>query len=134
MKEHNRVIRFALVGTLNFLIMLLTVWVMQYCLGVDYRHGNVVAYVLAQINNFLFSKYWVFQGLQKKESSISRLTREILLFLIAFGCAYGLQFLCLLWMVECMGLNSYLAQFLGLFVYGFVNYVMNRNLTFAQPK
>ena len=33
-------------------------------------------------------------------------------------------------MVELGGLNEYLAQFLGLFVYGAVNFIMNKQLTF----
>ena len=52
------------------------------------------------------------------------------LFLIAFGCAYCSQFLALLIMVEIFDLNEYLAQFLGLFIYGAVNYMMNKKITF----
>ena len=58
--------------------------------------------------------------------------REIPLFLIAFACAYGSQFLALLIMVEALGLNEYLAQFLGLFVYGAVNFLMNKGVTFKK--
>lgn len=53
-----------------------------------------------------------------------------MLFLIAFGMAYGAQFLFLIALVELLGCNEYLAQFLGLFVYGAVNFLMNKKITF----
>ena len=102
--------RFILVGTLNALITVLIVWLMMDKLGCNYIATNITAYVIAQINN--------------------KFRREIPLFLIAFGCAYCSQFLALLIMVEIFDLNEYLAQFLGLFIYGAVNYMMNKKITF----
>ena len=113
-----------LIGTLNALITVLIVWLMMDKLGCNYIATNIIAYVIAQINNFFWSKYWVFS------SRTGKLHREVPLFLIAFGCAYCAQFLALLVMVEIFNLNEYLAQFLGLFIYGAVNYMMNKKITF----
>ena len=103
--------RFILVGTLNALITVLIVWLMMDKLGCNYIATNITAYVI-------FS------------SRTGKFRREIPLFLIAFGCAYCSQFLALLIMVEIFDLNEYLAQFLGLFIYGAVNYMMNKKITF----
>lgn len=127
-KNTVRVIRFMLVGTLNAAITALIVWLMMDKLDCNYMITNIVAYVIAQINNFFWSKYWVFT------SHKGKFRREIPLFLIAFGCAYCSQFLALLMMVEILNLNEYLAQFLGLFVYGSVNYVMNKRVTFLSGR
>lgn len=97
--------RFILVGTLNALITVLIVWLMMDKLGCNYIATNITAYVIAQINNFFWSKYWIFS------SRTGKFRREIPLFLIAFGCAYCSQFLALLIMVEIFDLNEYLAQF-----------------------
>ena len=51
-------------------------------------------------------------------------------FSIAFGMAYGAQFLFLIGLVEGLDCNEYLAQFLGLFIYGSVNFLMNKRVTF----
>ncbi|MEG1544255.1 MAG: GtrA family protein [Tannerellaceae bacterium] len=126
MKESVRILRFALVGTLNALITALVIWVMMGELGVNYLWSNIAGYIAALINNFFWSKYWVFT------SRKGFLKTEIPLFLIAFGCAYGAQFAALLVMVEWFSMNAYLAQFLGLFVYGAVNFIMNRKLTFKS--
>ena len=93
-------------------------------LGCNYLWSNVAGYVASIINNFVWSKYWVFSARQ------GRFMQEIPLFLLAFGCAYATQFLFLLLMVEGIGINEYLGQFLGLFVYGAVNFLMNKKITF----
>lgn len=125
MKESTRIFRFAVIGTMNALIMAVTVWVMMDILDVNYIFSNITAYILAQTHNFIWSKYWIFPKEEK-----SNTWRQLLLFSIAFGMAYGSQFLFLIGLVEGLNCNEYLAQFLGLFVYGGVNFLMNRKVTF----
>lgn len=125
MKESVRIARFAIIGTLNALIAALTVWVMMDLLDINYLLSNISAYLLAQVHNFLWCKYWIFPTDKK-----SNTWHQVLLFSIAFGLAYAAQFLFLIALVEGVGCNEYLAQFLGLFVYGGVNFVMNRKVTF----
>lgn len=117
MKESARIFRFAVIGTLNALIMAVTVWVMMDELDINYMLSNVTAYILAQ--------YWIFPTEKK-----SNTWRQVLLFSIAFGMAYGAQFLFLIGLVEGLDCNEYLAQFLGLFIYGSVNFLMNKRVTF----
>ena len=125
MKESTRIFRFAVIGTLNAVITALMVWFMMHVVDVNYRLSNVTAYIVAQTHNFLWSKYWIFPS-DKKSST----WRQVLLFSIAFGLAYIAQFLFLIGLVEGLGCNEYLAQFLGLFIYGGVNFVMNKRVTF----
>ena len=125
MKESARIFRFAVIGTLNALIMAVTVWVMMDELDINYMLSNVTAYILAQIHNFIWCKYWIFPTDKK-----SNTWRQVLLFLIAFGMAYVAQFLFLIVLVELWDCNEYLAQFLGLFIYGTVNFLMNKRVTF----
>lgn len=128
MKESVRIIRFIIVGTLNALITAVVVWGMMHLLRADYLLANVTAYVIAQTHNFVWSKLWIFplDDVQKKNSTY----RQILFFIAAFLMAYGMQFFFLLLMVELLGVNEYLAQFLGLFVYGLVNFLCNKLITF----
>ena len=115
MKESVRILRFAIVGSSNALITALVIWILMDILDCNYLWSNMAGYVAALVNNFFWSKYWVFSS-----------------FLIAFGCAYATQFIFLLLMVEVIDLNEYLGQFLGLFVYGAVNFMMNKRLTFKS--
>ena len=124
MKESVRILRFAIVGTSNALIAAVVIWLLMDVLDCNYLWSNVAGYVASLVNNFVWSKYWVFSARQ------GNFMQEIPLFLLAFGCAYATQFLFLLLMVEGIGLNEYLGQFLGLFVYGAVNFLMNKKITF----
>ena len=125
MKETTRIFRFAAIGTLNALITAFVVWAMMHVADVNYLLSNVTAYIVAQAHNFVWSKYWIFPTDKKGNT-----WRQVLLFSLAFGLAYVAQFFFLVVLVELLGCNEYLAQFLGLFVYGGVQFVMNRRLTF----
>ena len=126
MKESTRIIRFAVVGTSNALITAVIIWIGMELFHYNYMASNVVGYIAALINNFFWSKYWVFTS---KDGSF---WKEVPLFLLAFFCAYISQFLFLLLLVEVIGINEYLGQFLGLFVYGAINFIMNRKVTFRH--
>ncbi|MBO4985735.1 MAG: GtrA family protein [Bacteroides sp.] len=137
MKESTRIFRFALIGTLNALITALAVWVMMDVIDANYLLSNVVAYLLAQTHNFLWSKFWIFPLTEKVDTSSGYVShtksstwRQVLLFTFAFVLAYTAQFLFLLLLVEVLSCNEYLAQFLGLFVYGGINFLMNKKVTF----
>ena len=126
MKESVRIFRFAVIGTLNALITAFVIWLMMDELSYDYIPANITAYIVAQIHNFIWSKYWIFPIENKKNN----IWKQMLFFCSAFGLAYSAQFLFLVTRVECGDVNEYLAQFLGLFIYGTVNFIVNKKLTF----
>lgn len=127
MRESTRILRFAIIGTLNALITAISIWILMDMLDVNYMLSNVTAYILAQTHNFVWCKYWIFP-LEKKGNT----WRQVLLFSIAFGMAYVAQFLFLIGLVEGLHCDEYLAQFLGLFIYGGVNFLMNKRITFRN--
>ena len=113
---------------MNALIMALVVWLMMESLSFegDYLVANITAYVIAQIHNFIWCKYWIFPTEKRKNN----IWKQILFFCSAFGIAYTAQFPFLILLVEGLDVNEYLAQFLGLFIYGGVNFVANKKITF----
>ena len=127
MKESRRIFRFAIIGTLNALIIAAVIWLMMDELDIDYMLSNVTAYIVAHTHNFIWCKYWIFPFNKEKKSNT---WRQVLLFSIAFGIAYLSQFLFLVVLVEGLNCDEYLAQFLGLFIYGGVNFIMNKKVTF----
>ena len=126
MKESVRIFRFAIVGFSNAFITAVVVWLFMDVLDCNYLWSNMAGYVAALVNNFFWSKYWVFS------SGHGNYWKEVPLFLVAFACAYVTQFLFLLLLVEGLGMNEYLGQFLGLFIYGAVNFLMNKRMTFKN--
>ena len=91
MRESRRIFRFAVIGTLNALIIAAVIWLMMDELDIDYMLSNITAYVIAQTHNFIWCKSWIFP-LDDKEKK-SNTWRQVLLFSIAFGMAYLAQFL-----------------------------------------
>ena len=112
MRESVRIFRFAVIGTLNALITAFVIWLMMKKLSYDYIPANI--------------KYWIFPTESRKNS----LWKQMLFFGMAFGIAYSAQFLFLISLVEAGDVNEYLAQFLGLFIYGTVNFITNKKITF----
>ena len=95
MKESVRIIRFAIVGTLNALIAAFVVWLLMHIEGESYIIANICAYIVAQIHNFIWCKYWIFPlETDDKKNSI---WHQMLFFIGAFALAYSAQFLFLLY-------------------------------------
>lgn len=126
MKTSTLVLRFAIVGTLNFLVITVIVWLLMH-VDVDYKMANVVGYTIAQIHNFVWCKYWIFPIMEGPKRSTMK---QIGLFLVAFACSFGAQFLLTVTLVEKLNFNEYVGQFIGLLLYGVINFTMNRRLTF----
>ena len=92
----------------------------------DYIVANITAYIIAQTHNFIWSKYWIFPSCKQKNS----LWQQIVLFCTAFSIAYGIQLLFVILMVESIGFDEFMAQFIGIVIYGGVNFMANKKITF----
>ncbi|MCL1942678.1 MAG: GtrA family protein [Candidatus Azobacteroides sp.] len=123
-KEIIRFGKFVMVGVLNTGISLAVIYVLMNIFHVNYKISNLIGYVIGVINSFFWNKHWVFQA---KKSGVKR---EIVLFLIAFGISYLVQYFCLIIMVECFHLNKNLSQLLAMGVYTITNYTLNKFITF----
>ena len=88
MKESVRIFRFIVIGTMNALIMALVVWLMMREMSFegDYMVANVTAYIIAQIHNFIWCKYWIFP-VEKRKNNV---WKQILFFCSAFGVAMNI--------------------------------------------
>lgn len=47
-----------------------------------------------------------------------------------FGIAYGIQLLFVILMIEAIGIKEFTAQFIGIIIYGAVNFMVNNRITF----
>lgn len=81
MKESVRIFRFIVIGTMNALIMALVVWLMMREMSFegDYMVANVTAYIIAQIHNFIWCKYWIFPVEKERTMSGNRYYSSVLL-------------------------------------------------------
>lgn len=125
-KSVGEIIRFAIVGTSNFVIIMLVAWFLAEHVGINFYAANCVAYVLAFVNNFYWNRVWVF----KSRSTAVR--RQFFLFLTAYAVAYLVQLATVALLKQVCGLDETLANFIGLFPFGATNFMMNKFLTFQR--
>ena len=116
MKASVRLVRFATIGTLNYLITMLVIWIVMSYFSFKGK------YIVANI----WSKYWIFPSSNPQNS----LWQQIMLFCTAFGIAYGIQLLFVILMIEAIGIKEFTAQFIGIKIYGAVNFMVNNRITF----
>lgn len=125
-KSVGEIIRFAIVGTSNFVIIMVVAWLLAEQVGINFYAANCVAYVLAFVNNFYWNRVWVF----KSRSTAVR--RQFLLFLTAYAVAYLVQLATVALLKQVGGVEENLANFIGLFPFGATNFMMNKFLTFQR--
>ena len=103
MRESRRIFRFAVIGTLNALIIAAVIWLMMDELDIDYMLSNITAYVIAQTHNFIWCKHWIFPLDDKEKGNYTLITLIFKIFSKIFGfyvnnyyiCTYKNEFLCL---------------------------------------
>ena len=127
-EELGRLIRFGLVGVLNTIVGLGTIYLLQNGLGWDYRIANIIGYCLGITTSFIFNRVWTFK------STDTRVARQSMLFFLVISACWGMQFLALVVMVETLGISKELAQLLGMVVYTGLNYPGSRFIVFKTPR
>jgi GtrA-like protein. len=127
MKASVRLVRFATIGTLNYLITMLVIWIVMsyFSFKGKYIVANIMAYLIAQTHN-LYGANIGFPSSNPQNS----LWQQIMLFCTAFGIAYGIQLLFVILMIEAIGIKEFTAQFIGIIIYGAVNFMVNNRITF----
>ena len=128
-KNNLSLLKYIVVGVINTLVSLLTIWICMYFFNIKYDISNILGYIIGIINSFIWNKNWVF----KKRYS-NELLKELGLFTFVFMICFSLQFIGLKIMVEKLYLNEYLSQIIAMSIYTIPGYFLNRFITFKQKK
>ncbi|MDE6704151.1 MAG: GtrA family protein [Muribaculaceae bacterium] len=130
-------IKFCLVGAMNTLVTLCTIFICKSLLGMNEYVANAIGYVLGVINSFLWNKQWVFR-------SHGRFSREAIRFALGFAVCYSLQLLTVVALntssfgkievdTGIMVVSGYgFATLIGCGVYTVTNFIYNRLITFRK--
>ena len=121
----GKFIKFGLVGVLNTLINWIIFAVLNF-VGVYYIIANVIAYVIATINSYIWNSRWVFK--YKGEDNKETTTKFILLNLA--GLALNTMILYLL--VDLIGLNKLIALVITTVIVMVINYIVNKIWVFKE--
>ncbi len=129
-------VKYGLVGVLNTLITLATIYLCKSIIGIDPMLSNAIGYAAGLINSFVWNKRWVFR-------STSGYMREAAKFALGWGVCYCIQFAivymlsyhtvlgAMLWHVGNVAISGYgVATLIGMVAYTVSNYLYNRCITF----
>lgn len=121
----SKFIKFGIVGILNTLINW-TIFAILNFLGMYYIISNIIAYVIATINSYIWNSKWVFKykGEDKKETT----GKFILLNL--FGLSLNTVILYLF--VDLMRFNKLIALVITTIIVMIINYILNKVWVFNE--
>lgn len=116
--------RYGLVGLLNTLIGLGTIYCLMFFFHFAPVPANMLGYTVALINSFLLNRSWTFH-------SPDRGATTFLKFILVFLFSYLIQ-LSFLYFLLNLHLNNYLAQALATALYAIVGFIGNKHVTFKN--
>ena len=118
-------LRFLSVGVVNTVIGLGTTY---FCMGV-LRLGdalsNAIGYAIGVCCSFVLNKKWTFKHRGNVFGSLAR-------FLLVFAVAYCANLAFVLFLINELAWNRYLAQAAGVFIYTAISYTGSRYFAFPQ--
>jgi len=117
--------KFGLVGILNTIVGLSTIFICMKLLHISYISSNIIGYSLGLINSFIFNKLWTFKSTKSAK-------KEIIPFIFIFAISYFFQLIILILMKEYMSINVDLAQIISTVFYTIINFFGNRIYTFSH--
>ncbi len=120
-------IRFLLVGVVNTITGLGIIYACKWFLGFDDISANVCGYLVGLTVSFTLNSRWTFQYQGRVWPAVAR-------FLCVFLIAYATNLAVVLLLIENFGVNSYLAQAIGVPPYTLMFYAGSRWLAFREPE
>lgn len=116
--------RFLFVGLANTAAALGVIFFAKIWLGLGDALANVLGYAFGLTLSFLLNRRWTFRH-------SGALSRSVPTFLLVQAVAYLLNLYCVLTLID-WGVNSFLAQILGIPPYTVMSYLGSRYLVFAD--
>ena len=105
-RTHNwlQLLRFAMVGASGYVVNLVVFTVCVHVIGIDYRLGSVIAFVVSVVNNFWLNRHWTFSAKQRHP-----FLQGVKFFAVSL-IAYGFTYVVLVALVDGTGMVKVLAQ------------------------
>lgn len=121
-----RFVRFLLVGVVNTMVGLSVIYGAKFFLGAGDVPANVAGYAIGLCVSFLLNKRWTFHHQGRIHYVL------VGKFLGAFLIAYAANLTTVMLCIEVLGVNSYLAQLLGIAPYTTTFFLLSRFVVFRE--
>ncbi len=119
-----QLVRFGLVGGVGFVVNLAVYTLLVHAAGADYRVANVIAWLVAVLNNFVLNRHWTF------DARGGRARSQAVRFLVVSLVAEGFSLLLLTVFVEGAGIDKVAAQAMAVAASMPLNFIGNKLWSF----
>lgn len=120
--------RFLRVGIVNGLISLLTIYACKLFFHAGDLASNAIGYAAGLITSFTLNSRWTFAYRGPQLPALIK-------FLLVAAIAYAMNLLTVLVLIDRLGVNSYIAQALGIVPYVLTSYLASKFIVFRkQPE
>ncbi|MEO8118442.1 MAG: GtrA family protein [Rhodoferax sp.] len=126
MTHYKTVLRFLLVGIVNTLVGLGVIFAAKGVFGLGDVVSNAIGYGIGLLVSFSLNRYWTFRHTGPVSNAIA-------IFFVVQAAAYSLNLVCVLGSIE-YGIDSYIAQALGMPPYMVISYLGSRYFAFTPGK
>lgn len=120
----KRPLKFLIVGCLNTLIGLSCTFIAMAVFDVGYVGANALGYAVGLVNSFLLNRAWTFSHQGPWAASLAR-------WLAVAAIGYLANLAVVIAVHSYLGVNAYLAQISGIFVYTGLTFIGARYFAFA---
>lgn len=122
---NGEVLRFIVVGCCNTALTLFVIYGAKYVFGLSDVAANMFGYACGLVLSFFLNSQWTFRYRGSMAAAMLR-------FASAVAVAYGANLASLVWMIDVVRMNSYLAHFLGMIAYTTIFFGLSRTFVFRD--
>lgn len=126
-REIGYVLKFLVVGVLNTLVGLGSIYACKYFFSISDVPANAIGYALGLTNSFLWNRRWTFA-----QAGRTRIT--IIRFALVFVVAYATNLATMMVLRGSLGIDAYLAHALATAPYTAIFYLGSRYFVFVEGR
>lgn len=127
MRFDMTIVRFLLVGVINTLVGLGTIYSAMYFLGMGVVFANALGYSIGIVVSFSLNKTWTFGSRDRIVSTFPR-------YLLVLAVAYAANLATVLFVHARFDINAYLAQAMGVLPYTTIGFLGSRYFAFRAQR
>lgn len=124
-----RFVRYIIVGGISAALELATLILLVEVFGMPYLRGNIVAFSLIVILNYILSRKWVFQSSGETKKRI-----EFPVFMFFVGCGFIINQSGLWFFASILGMHYEIAKIVSIIFVVIWNYFTRRNIIFKRKQ
>lgn len=126
-KDDYEVIRYLFWGGVTVLFSFISYAV--FACELDYRIANIYSIILTKIFAYLTNKFFVFRS---KTKDFLKTASEVIRFVLSRAFSGIVDFLGLIFLVQCFGINDYIAKSVMIIIVTLLNYVLSKKIVFRK--